>query len=145
MVMFGLSNTRSSQLSGLLKTPAKKFDVFVIVYLDDILIYTEDPGQAHVKAVCSVLENLRRRPLANLKKCRFHQDEVRFLSYVVSPQGVSMKDQPHRLRPYPADGVKLPYDPVDGLVLCIDASRAAVLMKSWMNHYHQPQPQSGSR
>ena len=33
------------------KILAEKLDVFVIVYLDDILIYTENAGQGHVKAV----------------------------------------------------------------------------------------------
>ena len=30
---------------------AKKLDIFVIIYLDDILIYIKDPGQAQVDAV----------------------------------------------------------------------------------------------
>ena len=30
---------------------AKKFDIFVIIYLDNIFIYTKDPGQAYVNAV----------------------------------------------------------------------------------------------
>ena len=64
------------------------------MYLDDILIYTEDPGQPHVDAVRWVLEQLRRHGLfANLKKCRFHQDEVRFLGFVVSAQGISMEEE----------------------------------------------------
>ena len=29
---------------------ARELDIFVIVYLNDIFIYTEDPGQAHVDA-----------------------------------------------------------------------------------------------
>ena len=67
-------------------------DIFVIVYLDNILIYTEDPGQPHVEAVHWVLDQLRKYSLfANLKKCRFHQDEVRFLGYVVSSKGISME------------------------------------------------------
>ena len=62
--------------------------------LDDILIYTEDPGQGHVAAVRWVLENLRKHGLfANRKKCRFHKDEVRFLGYVVSAQGVRIGDE----------------------------------------------------
>ena len=76
------------------KILAEKLDVFIIVYLEDILIYTEDPGQAHVEAVRWVLENLWRHGLfANLKKCGFHQDEVRFLGYVVYSQGVRVEDE----------------------------------------------------
>ena len=81
---FGLSNASASFQGYINKILAKKLDIFVIVYLDDILIYTEDPGQPHVDAVWWVLEELRRNGLfANLKKCRFHKDEVRFLGYVV--------------------------------------------------------------
>ena len=64
------------------------------MYLDDILIYTEDPGQPHVEAVRWVLDQLRKYWLfANLKKCRFHQDEVRFLGNVVSAQGVRIEEE----------------------------------------------------
>ena len=38
------------------KILAKKLDVFVIIYLDNILIYTKDPGQPHVKAIRWVLD-----------------------------------------------------------------------------------------
>ena len=73
---------------------AKKLDVFVIVYLDDILIYTEDEGQGHVESVQWVLDFLTKNDLfVNLKKCQFYQDEVRFLGYVVSAQGVRMEDE----------------------------------------------------
>ena len=73
---------------------AKKLDVFVIVYLDNILIYTEDESQGHVEAVQLVLDLLQKNGLfANLKKCRFHQNEVRFLRYIVSAQRVQMKDE----------------------------------------------------
>ncbi len=30
---------------------------------------------------------------AKLKKCRFHQDEVRFLGYIVSYQGIQMEEE----------------------------------------------------
>ena len=81
---FGLSNAPASFQGYINKILAEKLDIFVIVYLDDILIYTEDPGQGHVEAVRWVLDVLRRHGLfANLKKCRFHKDEVRFLGYVV--------------------------------------------------------------
>ena len=89
---FGLSNAPATFQGYVNKILAEKLDIFVVVYLDDILIYTEDPGQPHVEAVRWVLDQLRKHSLfANLKKCRFHQDEVRFLGYVVSSKGISME------------------------------------------------------
>ena len=67
---------------------------FVIVYLDDILIYTDDNGNGHIAAVQWVLEQLRKFYLfGNLKKYQFHQEEVRFLGYVVSSKGIRMEDK----------------------------------------------------
>ena len=72
----------------------EKLDIFVRVYLDDILVYTEDQDQGHVKAVRWVLDILRKNSLfANLKKCWFHKDEVWFLEYVISSQGIRMEDK----------------------------------------------------
>ena len=89
---FGISNAPATFQGYVNKILAEKLDVFVIVYLDDILIYTEDPGQPHVDAVRWVLDQLRKYSLfANLKKCRFHQDEIRFLGYIVSSKGISME------------------------------------------------------
>ena len=91
---FGLSNALASFQEYINKILDEKLDVFVIVYLDEILIYTEDAGQAHVNAVWWVFEELRKHGLfANFKKCWFYKDEVRFLGYVVSAQGVWMKDK----------------------------------------------------
>ena len=89
---FGLSNAPATFQGYVNKILAEKLDIFVVVYLDDILIYTEDPGQPHVEAVRWVLDQLRKHFLfANLKKCCFYQDEVRFLGYVVSSKGISME------------------------------------------------------
>ena len=66
------------------KILAKKLNIFVIVYLDDILIYTKDPGQGHVEVVKCALEVLQKHGLfTNLKKCQFHNDKVYFLGYIV--------------------------------------------------------------
>ena len=48
---FGLSNIPASFQGYINKILTEKLDIFVIVYLDDILIYTEDPCQGHVEAV----------------------------------------------------------------------------------------------
>ncbi len=41
---FGLSNAPASFQGYMNKILAEKLDIFVVVYLDNILIYTEDPG-----------------------------------------------------------------------------------------------------
>lgn len=48
---FGLSNTPASFQRYINKILAEKLDIFVILYLNDILIYTKNPGQANVDAV----------------------------------------------------------------------------------------------
>ena len=49
---FGLSNALATFQEYGNKILAENLDIFVIVYVDDILIYTEDPGQPHVEAIC---------------------------------------------------------------------------------------------
>ena len=91
---FGLTNALASFQEYINKIFTEKPDIFVIVYLDDILIYTEDDGDDHVAAVQWILEQLRKFLLyANLKKCRFHQDEIRFLGYVVSSKSIRIEDK----------------------------------------------------
>ena len=51
VILFGLSNAPASFQGYINKILAKKFDVFVIIYLEDILIYNEDAGQAHVDSI----------------------------------------------------------------------------------------------
>ena len=89
---FGLSNAPATFQRYVNKILAEKLNIFVVVYLDDILIYTKDPKQPHIEAVCWVLDQFWKHSFfANLKKCRFHQDEIRFLEYVVLLKGINME------------------------------------------------------
>ena len=94
MMSFSLTNAPVSFQRYINKIIKEKLDIFVIVYLNDILIYTYVDRDRQVSAVWWLLEQLRKFLLfANLKKCRFHQEEVRFLSYVVSSKGIHIKDK----------------------------------------------------
>ncbi len=65
---FGFSNAPASFKVYINKILADKLDIFVMVYLDDILIYIKDPGQLHVEVVQWVLEKLWKHGFyANLK------------------------------------------------------------------------------
>ena len=93
-MLFGLSNAPASFQGYINKILAKKLDIFWIVYLDNILIYIEDSGKAHVTAVRWLLDLLRKNIFfANLEKCQFPKDKIRFLGYVVSAQRVRIEDE----------------------------------------------------
>ncbi len=93
-MLFGWTNALATFHGYINKILAEKLNVFVIVYLNDILIYTENKGKERVQAVWWVLDELRKHLLyTNLKKCHFHQDEVRFLGYIVSHQGIQMEEE----------------------------------------------------
>jgi transposase InsO family protein len=69
---------------------ADLLDVYVIVYLDDILVYSDDPSQ-HTAHVREVLRRLRANGLyANAEKCSFSVDTVEYLGFILSPSGLSM-------------------------------------------------------
>lgn len=70
---FGLSNAPTSFQGYINKIPVEKLDIFVILYLDNIFIYTIDLGPGYVDAVWWVMEILQKYSLfVNLKKCCFH-------------------------------------------------------------------------
>ena len=49
---FRLSKASASFQGYINKILAERLNIFVIVYLDDIFIYTKDPGQPHINGVC---------------------------------------------------------------------------------------------
>ena len=51
-ISFGLSNALASFYDYINKILAKKLEVFVIGYLNDILIYMKDTSQAHLNIIC---------------------------------------------------------------------------------------------
>ena len=57
---FGLSNAPASFQGYINKILVKKLDIFVIVYLNDILIYTKNQGRVYVEAMWWVLDFLRK-------------------------------------------------------------------------------------
>jgi hypothetical protein len=87
---FGLTNAPAS-FQQLMNEVLREFlDISVIVYLDDILIYSKT-REEHVRHITQVLERLRKHRLwAKAEKCRFFQNSVDFLGYIVSQDGVSM-------------------------------------------------------
>ena len=94
MMLFGLTNAPASFQEYINKISDEKLDIFVIIYLDGILIYTDDDGDSHVAVVWWVPEQLKKFLLfAKPKNCQFHQEKVWFLSYVVFLKTIRMEDK----------------------------------------------------
>ncbi|KAK3556894.1 hypothetical protein QTP70_022389 [Hemibagrus guttatus] len=60
----------------------------VIVYIDDILVYSTSPEELHVQEVLSRLQ--QHHLYVKLEKCEFHRCTVTILGYVISWQGMEM-------------------------------------------------------
>jgi hypothetical protein len=63
-------------------------DSFVIVYLDDILVYIST-WEEHISHLMQVLETLKKHQLlANLKKCEFSQQSLVYLGYPTKMEAI---------------------------------------------------------
>ncbi|KAL0195066.1 hypothetical protein M9458_008638, partial [Cirrhinus mrigala] len=66
---------------------------FVIVYIDDILIYSRSEAEHH-HHVAEVFQRLRDHQLyLKAEKCSFHLSSVQFLGYIIDQQGVRMDER----------------------------------------------------
>jgi len=87
---FGLTNAPAAFQRFVNTIFTDMLDVCVVVYLDDILIYSEDM-ESHKQHIREVLRHLRLHGLfAKLEKCEFHSDSVEYLGYCLSPEGLTM-------------------------------------------------------
>ena len=87
---FSLTNTPAAFQWFVNTIFANMLDVCVIVYLDNILMYSKDM-ESHQKHVQEVLHWLQLHKLfAKPEKCEFHLDSVEYLSYCLSPEGLMM-------------------------------------------------------
>ena len=67
-------------------------DVCVVIYLDDILIYSNNMSK-HYQHVKEVLKHFRKASLyAKAEKCKFHSKLVEYLGYILSPSGLTISD-----------------------------------------------------
>lgn len=87
---FGLSNAPAVFQSYMNEVLRPFLNRFVIVYIDDILIYSSSRSEHH-NHVLQVLRKLREHQLyLKLEKCEFHTSTVQFLGYIISQEGIQM-------------------------------------------------------
>ncbi|GAU50497.1 hypothetical protein TSUD_242400 [Trifolium subterraneum] len=87
---FGLTNAPTVFMDYMNRIFQPCLDKFVVIFIDDILIYSKDP-QEHAEHLRIVLDILREKQLyAKFSKCEFWLSEVKFLGHVISQGGVSV-------------------------------------------------------
>nr|CAB3504899.1 unnamed protein product [Digitaria exilis] len=90
VVSFGLTNAPPYFMNMMNKVFMDELDCFVVVFIDDILIYSET-AEDHEKHLGIVLEKLRQNQLyAKFSKCEFWLEKVAFLGHVLSAEGVAV-------------------------------------------------------
>ena len=87
---FGLTNAPAAFQHFMNDIFSDLLDVSVIIYLDNILIYSNNPAD-HKKHVCKVLHHLCENGLyAHLDKCRFSEDTIEYLGFILSKDRLKM-------------------------------------------------------
>ena len=88
VVPFGLTNVPATFMCLMNSVFSRYLDKFVLVFLDDILIYSKNK-EAHEEHLRLTL--LREHQLyANLSKCDFYRDRIQYLGHVISKEGISV-------------------------------------------------------
>ena len=87
---FGLTNALAYFMYLMNSVFMPKLDKFVVVFIDDILIYSKNE-EDHANHLRVVLQRLRdHRLYAKFSKCEFWLDSVKFLGHTVSSKGISV-------------------------------------------------------
>ncbi|PKU68622.1 RNA-directed DNA polymerase [Dendrobium catenatum] len=90
VMSFGVTNAPAIFMD-LMNIIFKPFlDIFVIVFIDDILNYSSDK-ESHSSHLQAVLQTLKENKLyAKFSKCEFWLSSVNFLGHVISGEGISV-------------------------------------------------------
>jgi hypothetical protein len=90
VIPFGLKNAPVIFMNLMNKIFMPYLDKFVIVFIDDILIYSKDKEE-HANHLRIALQILREHQLyAKFSKCEFWLDQVEFLGHVISKEGIAV-------------------------------------------------------
>jgi hypothetical protein len=87
---FGLTNASAYFMNLMNKVFMEYLDKFVVVFIDDILIYSKNDSD-HEEHLRLVLQKLRDNQLcAKFSKCEFWLDEVPFLGHIICNGEISV-------------------------------------------------------
>ncbi|XP_052179889.1 uncharacterized protein LOC127793145 [Diospyros lotus] len=87
---FGLTNAPVAFMDTMNRVFRPFLDKFVIVFIDDILIYSpsEEEHESHLRIILQTLQE--HKLYAKFSKCEFWLDQVAFLGHIISAEGISV-------------------------------------------------------
>ncbi|GJV51893.1 putative reverse transcriptase domain-containing protein [Tanacetum coccineum] len=90
VMSFGLTNAPAVFMELMNRVCNPYLDKFVIVFIDDILIYSKSEEE-HAEHLKLILELLKKEELyAKFSKCEFWSSKVQFLGHVIDSKGIHM-------------------------------------------------------
>ena len=90
MVPFGLTNAPPTFMSLMNSVFNKYLDKFVLIFLDDILIYYKNEEE-HEENMRLTLQLPREHNLyAKFSRCDFYEDRIHYLGHIISDKGISV-------------------------------------------------------
>jgi hypothetical protein len=120
VVSFRLTNAPAYFMNLMNKVFMEELDMFVVVFIDDILIYSET-AEEHEEHLRIALERLRQQKLyTKFSNCEFWMEKVAFLGHVLSAEGIAVDSskvesvtvgaavERDRRQKFPLDGKILP-------------------------------------
>ena len=90
VVPFGLTNPPTTFMCLMNSVFSRYLDKFVLVFLDDILVYSknEEEHEEHLRLTLQLLKE--HHLYENMRKCDFYRDIIKYLSHIISEEGISM-------------------------------------------------------
>lgn len=92
VILFRLANASATFQAYINQILSNLLDVYCIIYLDDILIYS-DLEEEYIKHIHTVLEQLQKFNLfIKLLKCKFHTCKINYLRFNITSEGIGMEE-----------------------------------------------------
>ncbi|KAH0709456.1 hypothetical protein KY284_010883 [Solanum tuberosum] len=93
VMSFVLTNALAAFMDLMNRVFKQYLDLFIIVFIDDILIYSrnEEEHASHFRVVLQTLKD--RQLFAKFNKCKFLLQSVAFLGHIVSSEGIRVDSQ----------------------------------------------------
>ena len=96
-MLFRLTNTLAMFQATINHTLQEYLDIFILIYLNNILVYIKGTLEDYIGYIKKVLTKLLEyKLLLKPEKCKFYKKEVKFLGFIILREGI--RPNPKKIR-----------------------------------------------